>query len=830
MAIKNKRFSLPINNFEITNNNPDFLFVELQCICEGQNLNDTVFLLDGMEKCKDSFKGKPLMCSFPSNFMDGSYKIGDGHNSSDLQYDKDKDTYYYSYLDGSDERCVGYILPDSNIDIKDINGRKWIIMTALIFKKYNYELVKDILNNKENKQDLPKDMNGQKRISVEVEVTNSYEENNLEYLVSWIGDGITILNDDVKEGIAGANLQVYADSKKFKKYSEVLTFQYNKYKKEEITNFPKQGDNKEISLDNSNYKLFDIKYAENLKNNYPTIWQKGGNIRGNQQFDTLLPIAKRQNKQCQNKKEEKAIKLRESWIPRHYKDYLINGVVAQIKWLAIGSKGEKYMKDLIDKEKEKIDKKDNKKVNQEVFQSLSMNELSKSIQETLNQYTYDDKQGWSCYLYYINDITDNEISVYNYENCKEYIIPYYVGENKEVCLDMENMKELDVKDINSHNFSLIKFIAKDKMGTKEKIEIDKSKDSLSDDAWGDVDKSQLKKECLMASNWETVCKAVFAQLLDGYKDGKEGSLKYPIMQKKGNKVVYNKGALASALTYAKANNESQVVATVTKIRNKLGLNEEENKEDNKKMESYIEQAKKCGYAFIGVEKGQYVFAKEKKCDKDGKLCGEEKMSLYEVPVEEASKKDKEFKAEELKEKSLKMEEDLEAKDKKDKESKDDKDKKEDKKEDKKNKKEKNDDGNDEDYKVKCEDLQKKCDKLEEAHKQTEKDCNDMKEKCKKLEEDYTALKDKEFAKNVQELFSRNLDLSEEDVNDLNERIKKNEFSYDIEKLKKEIAYKQFQKKEKEDHHNLSYALNQKINNNGEQKDDIDDLCKRLGGK
>jgi len=40
MAIKNKRFSLPINNFEITNNNPDFLFVELQCICEGQNLND----------------------------------------------------------------------------------------------------------------------------------------------------------------------------------------------------------------------------------------------------------------------------------------------------------------------------------------------------------------------------------------------------------------------------------------------------------------------------------------------------------------------------------------------------------------------------------------------------------------------------------------------------------------------------------------------------------------------------------------------------------------------------------------------------------------------
>ena len=48
-------------------------------------------------------------------------------------------------------------------------------------------------------------------------------------------------------------------------------------KSKEITNFPKSGDNQKISLTNSQYKQFpDFKYAQDLKDNYPTIWRRAG--------------------------------------------------------------------------------------------------------------------------------------------------------------------------------------------------------------------------------------------------------------------------------------------------------------------------------------------------------------------------------------------------------------------------------------------------------------------------------------------------------------------------------------------------------------------------
>lgn len=117
-------------------------------------------------------------------------------------------------------------------------------------------------------------------------------------------------------------------------------------------------------------------------------------------------------------------------------------------------------------------------------------------------------------------------------------------------------------------------VKKDLIGTEEVLKIDKSKDSLSDDSWGDVDKSSLNKKCLLCSNWETVCNDVFMKLEDGWKDGKEGSLKYPVMQLKEDTLVYNKGALASALTYAKKQNETEVINKVEKIRKDMGLDED----------------------------------------------------------------------------------------------------------------------------------------------------------------------------------------------------------------------------------------------------------------
>ncbi len=122
------------------------------------------------------------------------------------------------------------------------------------------------------------------------------------------------------------------------------------------TNFPKRGDDKKVSLRNSQWPIFPIDFAEKIKNDYPEIWDKGGNIRGNSQYRKLVPIHQKGGSP-ETDTEEEAIRLREAWVARHLEDFRIAGVIAQIKWLAIGSRGLKYMKDLVGEEMKKIDEK-----------------------------------------------------------------------------------------------------------------------------------------------------------------------------------------------------------------------------------------------------------------------------------------------------------------------------------------------------------------------------------------------------------------------------------------------------------------------------------------
>jgi HK97 family phage portal protein len=131
---------------------------------------------------------------------------------------------------------------------------------------------------------------------------------------------------------------------------------WDKEEKADITNFPKQGDDKKISLRNSKYRAFDVDFAEDLKENWPQIWKRGGNIEGNNQYRRLLPIVKRDDKSAQTDTEEMAIKKREAWAARHLQDFRLAGTVAQIKWFVIGERGESYMKKLINEEKKRLTK------------------------------------------------------------------------------------------------------------------------------------------------------------------------------------------------------------------------------------------------------------------------------------------------------------------------------------------------------------------------------------------------------------------------------------------------------------------------------------------
>jgi HK97 family phage prohead protease len=96
----------------------------------------------------------------------------------------------------------------------------------------------------------------------------------------------------------------------------------------------------------SKWKTFDPEFAEMIRREHPDIWRLGGNIKGNDQFRKLYPITQRGGT-ANSEAEMNALELREAWVARHFKDFRLPGVIAQIKWLAVGSRGESYMKSLV---------------------------------------------------------------------------------------------------------------------------------------------------------------------------------------------------------------------------------------------------------------------------------------------------------------------------------------------------------------------------------------------------------------------------------------------------------------------------------------------------
>ena len=121
--------------------------------------------------------------------------------------------------------------------------------------------------------------------------------------------------------------------------------------------------------------------------------------------------------------------------------------------------------------------------------------------------------------------------------------------------------------------------AKDDIGTKSALKVDKSKEAMSEKPWGEVDKSELRKRVIAAENFKSIADDIFLDLREGWEDGIEGALKYPVMCLEGEKAVYNRGGLASAKAYAEKNGEKAILVKLEKIYKHLELDEgEEEKE------------------------------------------------------------------------------------------------------------------------------------------------------------------------------------------------------------------------------------------------------------
>lgn len=134
------------------------------------------------------------------------------------------------------------------------------------------------------------------------------------------------------------------------------------------------------------------------------------------------------------------------------------------------------------------------------------------------------------------------------------------------------------------NTKLTQFIQERKKQMADKIyKVDKSKEALSTKPWGEVDKTDLRNKIMEASNKASLVKDVYMLVEDGWEDAPSEHLKYPVMCFEGDKLVYNRYGLSSALAYAKQEEEKSVINKIEAIYKKLDLDDESNGKEEKNM-------------------------------------------------------------------------------------------------------------------------------------------------------------------------------------------------------------------------------------------------------
>ena len=208
---------------------------------------------------------------------------------------------------------------------------------------------------------------------------------------------------------------------------------------------------------------------------------------------------------------------------------------------------------------------------------------------------------------------------------------------------------------NTKNFSL-KQLAEQR---NEKLKvtshpIDKSKEAVDMGSWdGDKAKDDLLKE----KNFKTLAKSVCLLLEDGWEDGIKSALKYPVMNLKNGKWVYNAQGLSSARAYGEQHDPS-VADKAISIQKKLGLYKDDNSSKEEKMEN-----KEMNFSDSEKDKDIIMTEKEDSADEKDMACDDKKMAgesedekLKEEKKEEDNIKDEEKKmAEESEDEKLKEE-------------------------------------------------------------------------------------------------------------------------------------------------------------------------------
>lgn len=355
--------------------------------------------------------------------------------------------------------------------------------------------------------------------------------------------------------------------------------------------------------------------------------------------------------------------------------------------------------------------------------------------------------------------------------------------------------------------SLEEFAKQDEYGTGKPIRVDKSKEAVSDDSWGDVDKTSLRNTVLEARNYKTLVKSVYLDVQGGWEESPSEKLKYPVMQYKNGKFVYNAGGLLSAQQYGEKYDESIAKKALT-IRKRLGLVKSEKEE---KMKKFIEAAKISGFAYLGLYNGKLAFAQECDCDKEEMAEDKSELCLFEVDKELAENyaEGDEFAWDELTGRSV----DLTTRDDGDKtDYADDKDDEEadDKAEDTSDEHDEDeaDDEDDKDDDEEKEELRKKVEALE-------KEKCEMAQRCEAAEKELEEIRMAQFKEDTDAILAdENEDMDEKTHEELVKMRDEGKFAC-VEDFAKEVAYRKYlaSKEEKKEMSKKEQKLSFGLSNN-----------------
>lgn len=421
----------------------------------------------------------------------------------------------------------GFVVPNTAEFIERDDGRFSLSVLAKIWKRYAPQFIQVFQESGTSKRS----------VSVELEILDSVEENGLIKMLDWVYSAVCVLGEMVTPASPGAEIEMLSFAEK---------------ENEEYKNLY----NLEFS---SKYDSLDFKIPSSVKKNA----QEGLDLR--EKFGrggTSVGLASARYLIKNNVASPEKIRHIAKYFPRHAGDNLndkeSNGWIAWQLWG--GNASRKWSTALV----KQMDEIDNRQMS---YFEKGGNEMPYTSMKDVNPSVKGIDPPVS--LSQANEIAKAADAIGTDEDKKGWAIA--------ISNFKKNHEVKDGKWVKKEKMSEEEF-AKDDLGKGEAIEVDKSKESMVSGSWGNVDKTALRNKVLNASNYKSLVKDVYLLVEDGYEDHPSSSLKYPVMQISGGKLVYNRYGLGAALQRASGQNETEVVSKVHAIYKKLGIDGDQEKE------------------------------------------------------------------------------------------------------------------------------------------------------------------------------------------------------------------------------------------------------------